>query len=72
MNDTFFDQSMKTARECGAYKAIAGMMAERIRILDTTEAGSMEAEFAMMNLVSLAKQFEETVEKFEKEVDILA
>ena len=72
MNDTFFDQSMKTARECGAYKAIAGMMAERIRILDTTEAGSMEAEFAMMNLVSLAKQFEETVEKFQKEVDILA
>ena len=72
MNDTFFDQSMKTARECGSYKAIAGMMAERIRILDATQAGSVEAEFSMMNLVSLAQQFEETVEKFEKEVDTVA
>ena len=69
MNDTFYNQRMKTARECGSYKAIAGMMAERIRILNTAEADSWEAEFAMMNLVSLAQQFEETVEKFEKEVD---
>ena len=69
MNDTFYNQRMKTARECGAYKAIAGMMAERIRILDTAEAGTWEADFAMRNLVSLAQQFEETVEKFEKEVD---
>ena len=69
MNDTFFDQSMKTARECGSYKAIAGMMAERIRTLSSAEAGTWEAEFAMMNLVSLVEQFEETVEKFEKEVD---
>ena len=66
---TYIEQSMKTARECGAFKTIAGLMAERIRILDAAEAGSMEAEFAMMNLVSLAQQFEETVEKFEKEVD---
>ena len=66
---TFRDHAMNTACQLGAYKAIAGMMAERIRILDSTEAGSMEAEFAMMNLVSLAKQFEETVERFEKEVD---
>jgi len=66
---TFRDHAMNTACQLGAYKAIAGMMAERIRILDATEAGSMEAEFAMMNLVSLAKQFEETVERFEKEVD---
>ena len=66
---TFQDHAMNTAYQMGAYKAIAEMMAERIRILDTTEAGSMEAEFAMMNLVSLAQQFEETVEKFEKEVD---
>ena len=72
MNDTFFDHSMKTARECGAFKAIAGMMAERIRVLDAAEADSWEAEFAMMNLVSLAQQFEETVEKFEKEVDTVA
>jgi hypothetical protein len=66
---TYIEQRMKTARECGSYKAIAGMMAERIRILDAAQAGSMEAEFAMMSLVSLAEQFEETVEKFEKEVD---
>ena len=54
------------AFQMGSYKAIAQMMAERIRELDATEAGSMEAEFAMMNLVSLAKQFEETVENFDK------
>ena len=69
---SFTDHAMKTARECGSYKAIAGMMAERIRILDKAQAGSVEAEFAMMNLVSLAKQFEETVENFEKEVDSVA
>ena len=54
------------AFQMGSYKAIAQMMAERIRELDATEAGSMEAEFAMMNLVSLAQQFEETVENFDK------
>ena len=53
-------------RQLGAYKAIAEMMAEAVRKLDETEAGSFEAELAMMNLVSLAKQFEETKEKFEK------
>jgi len=65
---TFIDQSMKTARECGSYKAIAGMMAEAIRNLDEAEAGSITEEFAMMSLRSLAEQFEETVEKFEAEV----
>ena len=69
---TYIEQSMKTARECGSYRAIADMMAERIRALDTAEANSIEAEFAMMSLRSLAQQFEETVEKFKKEVDILA
>ena len=67
---SFTDQAMKTARECGSYKAIAGMMAQRIRQLETAEAGTWEAEFAMSNLISLAQQFEETVERFEKEVDI--
>jgi hypothetical protein len=66
------DFTMNTAYQLGAYKAIAGMMAEAVRKLDETEAGSFEAEFAMMSLVSLAKQFEETVEKFEKEVDTAA
>jgi hypothetical protein len=66
---TFQDYSMNNAYQLGAYKAIAEMMAEAVRKLDETEAGSLEAEFAMMSLVSLAKQFEETKEKFEKEVD---
>ena len=66
---TFEEQSFKTARECGSYRAIAEMMAEAVRKLDAAEADSWEAEFAMMNLVSLAQQFEETVEKFKKEVD---
>jgi hypothetical protein len=66
---TFIDHSMKTARECGSYKAIAEMMAERIRTLDEAEAGSITEEFAMMSLRSLAEQFEETVEMYEKEVD---
>jgi hypothetical protein len=69
---TFQDTAMKTAYECGAYKAIAQMMAERIRTLDTAEAGGWEAEFAMMSLVSLAEQLEETDERFKKEVDTVA
>jgi hypothetical protein len=69
---TFQDYSMNNAYQLGAYKAIAEMMAEAVRKLDATEAGSFEAEFAMMSLVSLAKQFEETKEKFEKEVDTVA
>ena len=66
---TFQDHAMNTACQLGAYKAIAEMMAEAVRKLDAAEAGSFEAEWAMMSLVSLAKRFEETVEKFEKEVD---
>jgi hypothetical protein len=69
---TFQDYSMNNAYQLGAYKAIAEMMAEAVRKLDAAEAGSFEAEFAMMSLVSLAKQFEETKEKFEKEVDTVA
>ena len=68
----FYDHSMKTARECGSYRAIAEMMSDRIRALDAAQAGSVEAEFAMISLVSLAQQFEETVEKFQKEVDTVA
>ena len=66
---TFQDHAMNTACQLGAYKAIAEMMAEAVRKLDETEAGSFEAEWAMISLVSLAKRFEETKEKFEKEVD---
>jgi len=66
---TFQEHAMNTAYQMGAYKAIAEMMAEAVRKLDAAEAG-WDAELVMMNLVSLAKQFEETKEKFEKEVDM--
>ena len=66
---TFQDHAMSTAYQMGAYKAIAQMMADAIRKLDAAEEGSVEAEFTMMSLNSLAEQFAETVEKFEKEVD---
>ena len=66
---TFQDTAMNTAYQMGSYKAIAGMMAERIRVLDAAEADSWEAEFAMRSLVSLAAQLEETEEKFKKELD---
>jgi len=69
---TFTDQAYKTARECGSYKAIAEMMKDAIRKLDAAEAGTFEAEFARMNLTSLADQFEATVEMYEKEVDTIA
>ena len=61
---TFQEHAMNTAYQMGAYKAIAEMMAEAVRKLDAAEAGSFEAELVMMNLVSLAKQFEETKERF--------
>jgi hypothetical protein len=66
---TFQEYAMNTAHQLGAYKAIAEMMAEAVGKLDAAEAGSFEAEWAMMNLVLLAKQFEETKSKFEEEVD---
>ena len=66
---TFQEHAMNTACQLGAYRAIAEMMAEAVRKLDAAEAGSFEAEWAMISLVALAKQFEETKEKFEKEVD---
>jgi hypothetical protein len=66
---TFQEYTMNTACQMGAYKAIAQMMAEAVRELDATEASSFEAEWAMMSLVLLAKQFEETKSKFEEEVD---
>ena len=69
---TYIDHSMKTARECGSYKAIAEMMKTNIRRIEAAEKDSWEAEFAMRNLISLAQQFEETVENFEKEVDTVA
>ena len=62
---TFHDYAMNTAYQLGAYKSIAEMMKTNIRRIEAAEKDSWEAEFAMRNLTSLAKQFEETVEKFE-------
>jgi len=62
---------MNTAYEMGAYNASAQMMAEGVRELVAAEAG-WDAEMVRMGLVSLAKQFEETKEKFEKELDSIA
>lgn len=62
---TFQEYVMNTACQLGAYKSIAEMMKTNIRRIEAAEKDSWEAEFAMRNLTSLAKQFEETVEKFE-------
>ena len=66
------DLTMNNAHQLGAYKAIAEMMKDAIHRLDAAEAGTFDADFARMNLTSLATQFEETKEKFEKEVDTIA
>ena len=57
----------RTARKAGAYQMIAEMMTESIRDMNSTDEWTRE--WAQRRLVSLADQFEETVEKFEKEVD---
>ena len=67
----FEEHAMNTACQLGAYKAIAEMMKTNIRRMEAAEKDSLEAEFAMMNLISLAKQFEETVERFEAEDQII-
>ena len=70
----FTDHAFETAHKLGTYQAFADMMRREIRNLD--EARSKDDElmriWAVRNLRSLAEQFEETVERFEKEVDILA
>ena len=57
----------RTARQAGSYQMIAEMMTESIRDMNSTDEWTRE--WAQRRLVSLADQFEETVEKFEKEVD---
>jgi len=65
------DYMMDNAYKLGTYSAFAGMMRREIRNLSEAQSKDDEfmADWAIRNLVSLAKQFEETVEKFEKEVD---
>jgi hypothetical protein len=58
----------RTARQAGAYQAIAEMMTESIRDMNSTDEWTRE--WAQRRLVSLADQFEETVENYKKEVDI--
>ena len=67
---TFEQLSYKTARECGSYRAIAEMMAESIRDLDSDSEWTRD--WAKTRLVSLAQQLEETVENYKKEVDTVA
>ena len=57
----------RTARQAGSYQAIAEMMTESIRDMNSTDEWTRE--WAQRRLVSLADQFEETVEKYQKEVD---
>ena len=64
---TFQDTAMNTAYQMGAYKAIADMMRDSIRELDST--CEFTREWAQKRLVMLADQLEETEEKFEKELD---
>ena len=65
---TFQDHAMNTAYQMGAYQSIAEMMSDRIRELEAAQ-DDFDREWAMKRLVMLAEQFEETKEKFEKEVD---
>ena len=57
----------RTARQAGSYQAIAEMMTESIRDMNSTDEWTRE--WAQRRLVSLADQFEETVENYQKEVD---
>ena len=63
----FTDQAMNTAYRCGTYQAIAQMMAESIRDLDSDS--EYTRDWAKTRLVSLAQQLEEAEKKFEKELD---
>ena len=67
---SFEDLAMLTARKCGSYEAIAGMMAESIRDLDSDS--EFTRDWAKTRLVSLVEQYEKTVKEFEKEVDTVA
>ena len=66
---TFQDTAMNMAYQKGAYQSIAEMMRDRILELAAAE-DDFDREWATKRLVMLAEQFDETKEKFEKEVDI--
>ena len=54
------------AYESGAYRALAGMMRDKIRDLDSKD--EFDREWAIKSLRMLAEQFEETVTEFEETV----
>lgn len=60
---TFHDHSMQTAYKMGAYKALAEMMRDKIRDIDSED--KFDREWAIKCLKMLAEQFDETVEKLE-------
>ena len=68
------DYMMDTAYKLGTYNAIASMMRDAIRALDTAQKDDNEfmVEWQMRNLRSLADQMDEAEEKFKKEVDTVA
>lgn len=59
---------LNTAYQMGAYQSIAEMMRDRVLELVAAE-DDFEREWAIKRLVMLAEQFDETKEKFKKEVD---
>ena len=65
------DYMMDTAYKLGTYNAIASMMRDAIRALDSAE-DDFTREWQMRNLRSLADQMDEAEEKFKKEVDTAA
>ena len=64
------DLITRTARQAGAYQAIAEMMRDSIRELESGD--EFARDWAMQRLSSLANQYEETVENYQKEVDTAA
>ena len=68
------DYMMDTAYKLGTYNAIASMMRDAIRALDTAQKDDNEfmVEWQMRNLRSLADQLDEAEEKMKKEVDSVA
>ena len=61
------DLLSRVSRQAGAYQALAEMMTESIRDMNSDDEWTRE--WAQRRLVSLADQFEETVENYQKEVD---
>ena len=64
---TFQDHSMNIAYKCGAYQAIAQMMRDAVRELQTAE-DDYDRKWAQEKLERLADQLDETQQRFEEAV----